>query len=160
MKRTKPTHHRPSSAVVAEELSEAGANTEWRKRQIILPEELVTKLFEWHGGQFTAIYALASSGMRGLVSLSMIDAASVEISVDIKDLDSRKRRRFPKSTQEKKLEIRELKELLGELETIRQFWKEHSAKESGMEAEEDFDYDFDSKDYGLENEDEIDTHSG
>lgn len=121
-------------------------HSEWRKRQIMLPEGLVEKLFEWHGGQSTAVYALASTGMRDLVSLSMIDAAKEELDKD------RSRVRGQK-------EKRELAATVTGLDEVRHFWREHSAQEAGMDVEE---YEYDRANYGLTAEEEaaISTKSG
>jgi hypothetical protein len=119
----------------------SGQNADWRRRQIILPSEIVHALSEWHGGQYTATYALMSSGMNDLVSLSMIDAA-------VEDLT-------PQRDEE------EVQELIDELIHVRQYWQEHSAKEAGMlegRDEEEF-YEYDAMDYGIEDESEIETRS-
>jgi len=117
-------------------------NEEWRRRQIILPETLVERLFEWHGGQSTAIYALASSGMRGLVSLSMLDAAIVELEKEKKSARGRRRT--------------ELNAVLGGAQEARTYWREHSAKEAGVDVDE---YDYDTTDYGLSADDEASIHT-
>jgi len=129
------------------------ARGDWRKRQIILPEELIKGLFEWHGGQSTAIYALASTGMRDLVSLSMIDAAVLEME-QVKLGRGRSR-----VTKENMNERNAFEALLGDLGSVRHYWKEHSAKEAGMDVDE---YEKDGADYGLsaEEEAEIPTRSG
>jgi len=117
----------------------------WRLRQIILPRELALRLHEAHGGQSSATYALASTGTHHLVSLSMIDEALLE-------LESVKghMKGAPK---------KEVARTLGELEEVRHFWKEHSAKEAGME---DHDEGYDERDYGLSGSEESDvpTRSG
>jgi hypothetical protein len=117
----------------------------WRKRQIILPRELALRLHEAHGGQSSATYALASTGSHHLVSLSMIDDAVLELTGVVKHMKGRDKR--------------EVNETLGELETVRTFWREHSAKEAGMEDE---DQGYDERDYGLSahEESEIPTRSG
>lgn len=123
-------------------------NATWRRREIVLPEPLVERLFEWHGGQDTAIYALASIGMRNLVSLSMIDAAMAEL-----ERDARARL----TLQDKK----SLKHVIAGLSEVRQYWKEHSHRDSGAALEES-EYEMDVADYGLDPEDEaaIETHTG
>ena len=119
-------------------------NPLWRQRQIILPEELVERLFQVHGGQGDPVYALASSGMRNLVSLSMMDAA-------LDTLSSQRGR----AAQGLVLHV------FDGLTEVRQYWKEFSAKEAGMGMEEG-DYEMDTADYGLTPEEEaaIDTHTG
>jgi hypothetical protein len=123
------------------------ANPEWRKRQIILDPELVARLEEWHGGQFTAVYSLVSTGSHDLVSLSMIDAAMDELEADLR-----------KTKGEERMILRDA---IGDLAGIRQFWREHTAKEAGMDLAED-EYKYDHADYGMdpEEEAEIDTRSG
>lgn len=117
----------------------------WRRRQIILPQKLALRLHEAHGGQSSATYALASTGTHHLVSLSMIDETLDEISRVVVHM---------KGKPKKEVEKTQL-----ELETLRVFWKEHSAKESGME---DHDEGYDERDYGLsaKEESEIPTRSG
>ena len=117
-------------------------NEEWRRRQIILPETLVERLFEWHGGLFTAIYALASSGMRDLVSLSMIDAAMVELEKEKKSARGARRA--------------ELNAVIAGAQEARTFWREHSAKEAGLDVDE---YEYDTNDYGLSADDEASIHT-
>lgn len=104
----------------------------WRLRQIILEPELVEKLYEWHGGQNSYVYALASTGNNDLVSLSMIDGALAELRADV-----------PKAGRHK----RELKKLLGDLDAVRGYWREATAKAAGME---DHDSGLDRRDYGYE----------
>jgi len=119
--------------------------SKWRERAIILPEGLVEHLFKWHGGQSTAAYALASTGMRELVSLSMIDAAVSELEAVESKLRSR--------------EKKELGSLLDDLQTVRHFWKEHDAREAGMDVKK---YEYDHADYGMtaKDEDAIEVRSG
>jgi len=124
-----PTWRSSSGELV---INPSAPRSEWRKRQVILDEALVAKLFDWHGGQFTATYALASSGLRDLVSLSMIDDALGEL-----------------EREQARLNNEELGELLGELQGVRIFWKEQTAKEAGMGLTEE-EYDFDQADYGDE----------
>ena len=106
--------------------------TAWRKRQIVLPDTLVERLFDWHGGQSSMVYALASTGMRHLVSLSMIDGA-------IDELIGVKARSRGKG-------MRGLKPVIDGLGEVRQFWKEHSAKEAGMDTGR---AEYDARDYGF-----------
>lgn len=111
----------------------------WRKRCIVLPEDLVERLFHWHGGQSTNLYALASTGMRHLVSLSMIDNAMSEIESFIGKTKGKDRR--------------SVEDLHADLERVRLYWKEHSAHESK--------YEYDLADHGLtlKVENEIPTKS-
>lgn len=124
-----------------------GQNLEWRKRQIILEPELVEQLFDWHGGQFTPTYALASTGQNNLVSLSMIDAVLNELGPLSRSQSTPKRDRA------------ELRDLLGDLDAVRRFWREHSAEWAGMDIKE---YEYDTADYGLTPEEEVEilTTSG
>ena len=124
--------------------------SKWRERCIVLPEEIVEGLFEWHGGQGSSVYALASTGMRDLVSLSMIDAA-------LSDLEHIQK--APTHTHgTSKVDRKHLKNLIDELHTVRQYWQEHSAEEAGMEVDK---YEYDGADYGLtaKDEDKISTRS-
>lgn len=125
-------------------MASADRRNEWRKRQIILPDPALARedenkslalwLSEWHGGQFTAVYALSSTGAENLVSLSMIDAALDELESEKPDAETKK----------------DLEDLIGDLDTVRVYWREHSAKEAGMLVGEDeatF-YEYDRQDYG------------
>ncbi len=115
-----------------------GSSNIWRKRQIALPPEIVSELYAWHGGQFTPTYALASTAHSDFVSLSMIDGAIV-------DLDSTKGKK-PK----------DLRDLIGDLYVVREYWKEHAEKLTDSETK------YDRADYGLTEADEaeIDVESG
>ena len=123
-----------------------GRNALWRKRQIILEPELVQKLFDWHGGQFTPTYALASTGMENLVSLSMIDAAKDELEGVLRKVPGKK-------------EKKDLRGVIGDLDMARTFWSESTAKRAGMDMSED-EYEYDRADYGIEDESTINTRSG
>jgi len=127
-----------------------GRNALWRKRQIILEPELVERLFWWHGGQFTPTYALASTGMRELVSLSMIDAAKDELEASF----SRCAKKSDLSTED----LADLELTIGELESARSYWSESTADRAGMDMAED-EYEYDRADYGIEDESEIRTDS-
>jgi hypothetical protein len=118
----------------------------WRKRQIILEPELVTELFNWHGGQFSPLYSLASTGQGHLVSLSMIDGGLRELELDIADLKKKK------DKNSKKL-LKECKDVLGNLDLVRNYWPEHSADWAGMGLEES-DYEYDHKDWGYDADEE------
>jgi hypothetical protein len=120
--------------------------SKWRERCIVLPEELVQRLFQWHDGQGSAVYALASTGMRQLVSLSMIDAALTELSVDERKLRAR-------------ADKTELNHVINGLTDVRQYWKEHDARSAGMDVRR---YEYDEADYGMtaKLEDEIPVKSG
>lgn len=50
-----------------------------RRRNIILDEDLVNDLFQWHGGQDSSVYSLASTGLHDYVSVSMIERAIREL---------------------------------------------------------------------------------
>lgn len=80
--------------------------------KIVLPSEVVTALFEWHGGQFTPTYSLASTGMNHTVTSEMIDKALGEL------------RGVSRTVKPRSKEKRHLTNLIGELETIRQFPEE------------------------------------
>lgn len=93
-----------------------------RKREIILPHELIEPLSQWHSGM-DSIYALSSTGANDLVSISMITRALEEL--------ERIQRRHPDD---------ELDNLIGELQMITMSPREFSAREAGMDIEE---YEFD-----------------
>lgn len=112
------------------------------KMQIILPHpapsreedgaSLAEWVSEWHGGQNTATYRLASIGSNNLVSLSMIDAAIDEL----EKIPSTAK--YPEDVDRENLEA-----LIGDLDLVRSSWKEFSAKEAGLESDPDFEYEYD-----------------
>jgi ribosomal protein S15P/S13E len=102
-----------------------------------MERELADRVCDWHGGQWTHTYALCSTGQAHLVSLSMLDAAIDELVSVMK--------RGPKDRRSKK----ELRDLIGDLQMLRQYWKESSAKEYGIEAEG-----YDTADYGYDADEE------
>jgi len=87
------------------------------KKNIALPPEVVTALFEWHGGQSTPTYSLASTGMNHTVSLDMIKAAEEELERVYKRLKPRTKERT------------HLRRLLGELDTIQRYPEEYKYDE-------------------------------
>jgi len=111
----------------------------WRRRQIIMEPELVERVSEWHGGQSTPTYALASWGLHHFVSLSMIDAALREL----KRTRARERQADARMTSEDR---RSLRDLIGDLETLRTYWKESSAHEAGASQDDDG---YDPTDHGF-----------
>jgi hypothetical protein len=115
---------------------------QWRKRQIVMERELADRVCDWHGGQWTATYALCSTGQGHLVSLSMLDAAIDEL-VNV----HREKSRFPGSRG--RASRKDLNEVIGELQLLRQYWRESSAKEYGIEAEG-----YDTADYGYDADEE------
>lgn len=60
-------------------MSKRTSESEYRKKNIRLPENLVEMLFGWHSGT-DAIYVLATNAQRGPVSMSMIEAADIALS--------------------------------------------------------------------------------
>ena len=122
---------------------------EWRKRQIVMDPELVRRVDHWHSGQFSRSYALASTGARDLVSLSMVDAALFEL--------RQERERF--RTRLKAGQLRDLGKTIDALAYLRTYWAERSAAAAGMDVEE---YAYDETDYGTFAEDEAaaDVRSG
>lgn len=127
----------------------------FRKRQIILPDGLAEKVSEWHGGQSTATYALSSSGMEDLVSLSMIDAAMEELETDLNKMKKQDDSIRISAARGKgfRNQIKDLDNILGDLENVRHSWEESSAQEAGMDLDED-EYEYDHKDYGMTVEEE------
>lgn len=107
--------------------------THYRKCEILLDSELVSRLYDWHSGQRSAVYSLASTGDHNLVSLSMIDRALVE-------LRSVYRKEKPGKGK------RELSNLIGDLSNVRVYWRESSAKEAGMGLSEG-EYGYDAHGY-------------
>ena len=114
----------------------------WRLRQIVMDAELVNRVCDWHAGQTSATYALCSTGRSHLVSLSMIDAALDDLGYTLRQGRAKMSRK----------DRRHLNEVIGDLQTLRQYWRESSAKEAGME---DHDEGYDTRDYGLDAEEEV-----
>lgn len=106
----------------------------WRRRELILPTEsdpdaefpleggVVGALYQWHGGQGSMVYSLASTGDGDLVSRSMIRAAMDELDRDRPRISGEDRQH--------------LDALLGELEMILSYPEGSSASESGMDIDE------------------------
>jgi hypothetical protein len=117
----------------------------WRRRELILPNEadpdsdlkdsVLDALYQWHGGQSSAVYSLASTGHSDLVSRSMIAAAVRELERDL--LSARDKDKA------------HLQALLGELEMILSYPEGASAEEAGMDIEE-YEYDTWSQWFGDE----------
>ena len=55
------------------------ARADYHLRNIVMDEDLVRRCHEWHGGQYTMMYSLASTGQSDFVSQSMLDAAADEL---------------------------------------------------------------------------------
>jgi len=101
------------------------------RRNLILPPEVIEPLYSWHGGQYTGVYSLASTGDHDYVSQSMIDRAISELEAD---------RRKVKSKKDKK----DLGNLIGDLDMVSSSPSEFSTKEAGL-GDEDSGYD----EYGM-----------
>lgn len=125
-------------------MNPAAPRNTWRRMQVILEPELVERLSQWHSGM-DAIYALSSTGAHNLVSLSMIDAALALL--EREEATGRVRRGE---------NLWHLQGTIGELQLVRHYWQEHSAKEAGMLAGEDHEtfYEYDQQDYDLTPEEE------
>lgn len=110
----------------------------WRRRELILPIEadtdapfpleggVVGALYQWHGGQGSMVYSLASTGDHDLVSRSMIRAAADEL-----------KRELPRTSGEDR---EHLEALIDELEMILYYPEGASASGSGMDIDE-YEYD-------------------
>lgn len=98
----------------------------YHRRNLILDPELVQALFEWHGGQFTPTYSLASTGMNNYVSQSMIERA-------VRELSS-----FKSSIKGK--EKKHLLKTIDELNMVLHYPEEYSTKAAGL-GDEDAGYD-------------------
>ncbi len=96
---------------------------DYKKRFIILPEGVATQLYNWHGGQWSGVYSLASTGDHDLVSPAMIERAISELEQDRSKIKNRK-------------DKRDLGNLIGELDMVLSSPYEFSAKEAGMEIDE------------------------
>lgn len=91
-------------------------DADYHRRNVILDEDLALKAMDWHGGQGSMVYSLASTAYAGhLVSPSMIDAAIVELEQD---------RRGEHDKGDRKL-AEDLANLIGELDDVARFSDEH-----------------------------------
>lgn len=102
-------------------------------REIVLPHDpiseanekalggdsLLEALYSWHGGQFSAVYSLASTGHSDLVSRHQIDAALGELQQDLRKTTGKERKH--------------LKAVISELEILLNSADEFTAKEYGLE---------------------------
>lgn len=82
-------------------------------------DSVLEALYSWHGGQWSAVYSLASTGHSDLVSRHQIDAALDELNQALRGTKGKDRRH--------------LKALISELEMLRDSADEHTAKEFGLE---------------------------
>lgn len=92
---------------------------EYYRRNLILPHEVIEPLYSWHGGQYTGVYSLASTGDHDYVSQSMVDRALSELESDYKKVKNKK-------------DKKELGNLIGELEMVSSSPREFSTKEAGV----------------------------
>lgn len=107
-----------------------GFNETWRLRTIVLPDVLVRALLDWARPD-TPADRLGTLGMREPVSLSMIDAAVVDLQEMNRQVDSG-----------------ELDVLVSELQDVRQNWSDYTVRAGGYD---EGNYDF------VDNEMEIET---
>jgi hypothetical protein len=118
----------------------------WRKMLLIVESDVGSQLYDWHGGQSSATYRLASWADSHLVSVSMVEDAMDELESVY--------RRIKADKNYSAKDRRELKNLIDVLHDEYMIgWAEHDAAESGMSMTED-EYRYDDKDYGLSPEDE------
>jgi len=109
----------------------------WRKMQLVMDWDLAMALSQWHGGQDSYVYALSSWGSNHLVSASMIDGALVELRQVLVKLRGHDKKH--------------LKAVLGDLELVRSYWYENTAKHAGMDVDE---YQYDQRNYDTSEQDE------
>lgn len=107
-----------------------GFNIERHKRHLILSSDIIERLSQWHGGQWTATYSLLSTGLNNLVSPAMVEAA-------IDELASVEKRIKDKKT------LGELYILIGDLQMMVDYPEEFDARAAGMDVKE---YKYDSLD--------------
>jgi hypothetical protein len=125
------------------------------RRNLILPDragddgpKVIDTLYAWHGGQFTGVYSLASTGDHDYVSASMIDRALTELRADVKKAKGKDKK--------------ELKEVIGELQMVIDFPNEFTVKAA---TGDDVDSGYDT--YGMKQDDfegnprstEVDEHA-
>ncbi len=92
---------------------------EYHRRNLILDQELALEAMNWHGGQGSYVYSLASTAMNDYVSPSMIDAAVNELERDLSKI-------------KKKSDRKELENLIGELDMRARGSEEFTTKEYGV----------------------------
>lgn len=85
---------------------------DYHRRNVVLEEKLALSAMEWHGGQGSMLYSLASTAYAGhLVSPSMIDAAIGEL----------KQAQSWDNVKEDRALATELQDLIGELDGVARF---------------------------------------
>ncbi len=99
----------------------------YHRRNLIVDRDLVLRAMDWHGGQGSMVYSFASTGLEDYVSPSMIDAAVAELEADLVS-----NKKAPKDRRLNRKEVRELKDLIGELDAVARFSSEHTTKEAGV----------------------------
>jgi hypothetical protein len=106
---------------------------DYHRRNVILPygeradQSLALRVLDWHGGQNSMLYSLGSTGMSDYVSPSMIDAGVDELeSIAHKQKTTKKGHRLSKN------DMRELKDLIGELDAVARFSSEFTTEEAGL----------------------------
>ncbi len=103
--------------------SEQG-DADYHRRNVILDQDLALRVMDWHGGQGSMVYSLASTGYAGkLVSPSMIDAAVGELERDLAGANAE--------------EKRDLDEIIGELDGVARGSWEHTYLEATGEDIDD-----------------------
>jgi hypothetical protein len=102
----------------------------YHRRNLILPEELVSDLDSWHGGQSSATYSLASTGRNHYVSQAMIESAADELSRIKRSRTGVRSYRYSAS------EWKNLQDTIEYLHVILRSPREFSTKEHGLGDED------------------------
>lgn len=104
--------------------------------KIVLDSDVVEKLFEWHGGQYTAVYSLASTGMHHTVSAGMIENALRELRRERSGMPARARDSKSAAARRRiSSSLVHLNGLISDLETVLAYPEEHAYHENPAHAD-------------------------
>lgn len=109
--------------------SKHNPNDAFHRLNLILPQGLAEKLYLWHGGQFSAVYSLASTGDHSYVSQSMIEKAIRELE-NIKRSGKATQTGSPYKIPAK--DWKHLKETISDLHMVLNYPDEFSTKAAGV----------------------------
>lgn len=99
----------------------------YHRRNVILDDEIALAAMDWHGGQGSMVYSLASTAHAGkLVSPAMLDAAVAELEAN---------KPLPKGYSKK--DRKDLDDLIGELDARARFSDEFTIREATGEDIDD-----------------------
>jgi cytochrome c biogenesis protein ResB len=115
---------------------------EYRRMNIVIDPDIAEWTAGWANGEYSENLADTASE-KGLASLSMIDAAIDEFNEEFDAING------DMSSED----AEDFDRMIKNLEEIRNFWKEHTAEQLGVEKFES-DIEYDDTDYGTTPEEE------